>query len=356
MQDSEAPSPPAGHCLGSSTGISAGIQRGRKYGIPPEEREAWRRRLQAAVAAGTTTNNAWKSLNNALLCRRDVLVLRDAQGELGFLPYRCGKKYCPACLDDWSASLGKRALNAVAGMKPAELRHLVLTVPNAPAEELKTAANQLGRAFREWKNEGRRTRKHGRPWWKVDGHTWKLELHWNGKTGWHPHLHVLVHAPAGLPLRKGDAGREAWHSITERYGPAASFRDGVFITKPTNEAAVAREVTKYAAKPLPLRGTPPARLAEMAEALHKTRFHGSSGTLSLGSEKAPAEGQWTFLGLAGPLLARHLLGNTRDGDRDIELGADIAESLAAAYPTATERQSYNWGAIIDPLAAGGTTP
>jgi len=363
--DPDDPYPPTDlwpeHSLGSEPRISAGNPsaehgpEGRatalpRYHLTAEERRTWTRKLRKAASNPAAGERALKSLNAAIRCGHDHLVFRErGSGEFLLTRYQCGRKFCPSCLEAWSDSLKARALRSIRGIPPTDLRHLVLTIPNPETGDLARGMEQLFRSWREWRNEGRREGKSRKPWWTVDGCASKLEVHWSARAGWHPHIHAIVHAHGGVPLTRNSPGRQAWSSISGRYGPPASEARGIYISAPKNAVNAAEEVTKYAAKPIPLRGLPPERIAELSSAAHGRRWHASSGTLSLGPAREPSEKDLEFLGIAGALIAQHLYGATSPRKRDIALGMDIAVNLAAVLESDEQRTKHRAWSAVAPL-------
>jgi hypothetical protein len=172
---------------------------------------------------------------------------------------------------------------------------MVLTIPNAPDGELKRRIRQLFQAFREWRNQGRRT-KGGGYWREVQGYSYKLEIDWSPKAFWHPHIHAILHVPRGFAARHGDPAREAWSRITATAGARACERNGLWLTK-VNSTNIAREVAKYAHKPLQIAHAPLDRLIELAWATHRTRFCTSQGSLRhVDPDHSDGSGRYEWLG------------------------------------------------------------
>jgi len=294
--------------------------------------------VQATAREALTSSHlpmhAWTALTNSLRCGEDWHLYYSADGAPKAVPYTCGRKFCPSCLSRWSDALKARLLPVAQKQPPTALRHLVLTVPNARSSELPAAQSQLYKSWRQWRCDGRR-KKSGH-YWQPAGMAWKYEVHWTPETGWHPHIHAIIHVPHGLDLARGSKGREAWHRITARYGRTAALGPGIHITAPGSSAAVAEEVAKYAAKPIPLGHLPPSQLAELAGALHGVRFTGSSGTLACPAARSGDSG-WTYIGTAGALMA----------STNMTVAADAIEHLVAAVPY--RALSRRWKAMLAPL-------
>lgn len=305
------------------------------------ERATHRRRL-ARLGATTTHEHVARILARTDWCGQDWLTFRS-DGEIILAPWTCGKKFCASCLMTWSDSLRDRMQSVAGKIPPQDLRHIVLTVPNAPAGELQARTRALFQSYREWRNQGRRV-KGGAYWRGVEGQAWKLEAHWS-KTGWHPHLHVLAHAPAGVDLRRGDRGREAWARITATHGAPASFRDGIWITRPTDQASVAAEVAKYAAKPIPIRDLPLERLEEAITAWTGTHFQASSGTLALPPAKQPGDGIAEFLGNARTIVGKML---ARECSRE-EYETALQTIRAVEYRGKNEPLPARWRSLLQSL-------
>lgn len=219
------------------------------------------------------------ALRAALCCRSDCLVLCAAAGARGriFHPLACSKKWCPDCVVSWSDDLIQRTLGNVAKVNPQHLRHLVLTIPSAPAGDLGESIRVLSHAFREWRNQGRRI-AHGAFWKNVEGHAWKMEIEKHPSRAWHPHLHVLLHVPHGFEFGAKSKARLAWERITEHLEWPAN-RYAQYITTCRNSVGAAIEVAKYAAKPLQLAALNVDDLIELAGAAHGHRWTGGSGSI-----------------------------------------------------------------------------
>lgn len=234
---------------------------------------AHRAKLIAAIdlPAPTRTRNA---LLAAVLCRRDWMVIRQPSGAFSLVPLVCDRKHCRQCARDWSHRLTTDLLRELKKVDPRNLRHLVLTVRNAPRGHLDEWMSMLRRIFREWRNQGRRA-----GWWKPDGWSAKVELDLarNPDRAWHPHIHVLLHQRGGLNIRRGAPARAVWERLTEA---APCGKSPAMWCAPVGSDGVAREVGKYAAKPLALSADPSA-LVEAVSATLGFRWLSSGGDLSV---------------------------------------------------------------------------
>lgn len=265
-------------------------------------------RVREAIKTGTIEEQ--DRLHGPLMCSRDFLVMQSCTSDSPtFLPFACGKKFCPTCVRTWSAELTARALPAARAIPAGELRHMVLTVPNPPFGHLKDWLDVLFNAWRRWRDAGRRIDRGG--WMaNVQGYAYKLEIDINltrrrrksssggsymAEPSWHPHLHVLLHAPKGFDFGRDSKARAKWCDLT------GAFPHAQYITRPKN-GAIALEVCKYAAKPLQLEHLPVERLKEIAVAIHKRRFTTSQGTLQY---EAPDTGDkgYQYIGKLSDLYA-----------------------------------------------------
>lgn len=259
---------------------------------------------------------ARNALRASIVCSTDAFILRSPDGSAVYAPITCDRKWCPRCMFMWSASLTSAGLEAVVRVPARQLRHLVLTVPNAPHGALDERICFLYSAFRQWRDEGRRGRLFGVKYWDdVFGYLWKLEIDHHeasstkflpqkGKyhrylAGWHPHIHAILHVPAGIDMSADSAALNAWRRIVGRIceAPAAPW-----ISRATTEAGIVREVVKYAAKPMQIAGMSAGSLAELALAVHARRFHGSQGSLSVSLSPA-VDGDLQMTGSLGALVA-----------------------------------------------------
>lgn len=217
----------------------------------------------------------------AALCSTDALLWFPEGRAPIAIAMRCKRKWCPVCSELWAGHLLRETLEALerTDVRPRQLRHIVLTLPNAPAGELRPRIAQLYSSFREWRNQGRRSHT-GFFWEALKGYTAKLEITHSPRAGWHPHIHVLAHAPKGFDATRHSPAREAWTRITSARGVAASLAHGLFVTAPHDSRDAAREVAKYAAKPYDVSGLSSKDLRELSTATHGTRFSSSQGTLA----------------------------------------------------------------------------
>lgn len=276
------------HCLEPVRGTSAARNDQKHYyKLGKEDAEKLLKKL--ALARNENEEHAIKAaLNSMLWCGHDVGILREKRsGKLIFMEYRCDKKFCPVCGIEWSQRLRAGIKKSTNRMDLKQLRHVVLTVQNARKEELKSRIDSLYGTFREWRNQGRRT-KGGGYWKDIQGLAWKLEIDKRKGCGFHPHLHVLVQKEGGLDLRKNSKGRIAWSRLAETYGTKASLASGIYITK-INSENHEREIGKYAAKPLQIAGMNHEELLSIISSTYKKRFCGSSGNLQCSTGRTSGE-------------------------------------------------------------------
>ncbi len=256
----------------------------------------------AIAAMQGASEEGRRAIRSALYCSTNALLINTGGRELSTAVETCDKKWCNSCSREWSARLTRSAQEATAGKRPATLRHLVLTVPNAAHGALASRIRDLYELFRTWRDEGRRA-AHGAFWKEVIGYAWKLEIDGHDRThtktdrrtgrvhtyrpGWHPHIHCLLHVPAGFDLTASSPALRAWL----RLGAARFGRiNAPWITRPRDGPAGAREIAKYAAKPLQIDHARASSLRELAEATHGTRWTGSSGSLQCSAAKPQSGG------------------------------------------------------------------
>lgn len=295
-------------------------------------------RQQRKLAQASLLASNWKArrgLSAAAFCGTDgILAFNNASRRYIVLNMPCARKYCTTCMRGWSAELQEKIVDAIGTIDPRELRHLVLTIENASPSHLHERLDQLRAAFREWRNQGRRI-AHGGWWRDVEGYCWKMELDASKGRGFHPHIHVLVHAPKGLALRHGDAAREAWSRIVAARGARACHRNGIWVTRVTTRN-VAREVGKYCAKPLQLENLAPSWTACVADATHGLRWHGGFGSLSVSEPRAPpGSGVHTILGPVSRYLD-HL----RDKEKLPDDALHAIERWTSMHPRAAEHLEH----------------
>jgi len=282
-----------------------------------EEAERFSAFLRSCIYDASTPDSQ-AALKAAGKCARDWHVLLDDQGKYRFMQFTCGRKFCPSCLMAWSRELTTKTTHAVSKLNPYNIRHITLTVPNAPQGRLKERTEALYKARREWTNEGHRAKGRGGFLSHEEGIAWKHEVHWSGKAGWHPHLHMLIDAPGGVDCRRGSNARDAWVRITKRLGAEANDAHGVFITsfarsrtRNADETVedwgkrVAAEMAKYAAKPIPLRGLSRTQIDELADSSAGRRFTNATGSMAVAQPKGQDAG-WQYCGLLSSLGMKHL--------------------------------------------------
>lgn len=231
------------------------------------------------------------AIEGALNCSRDALMIDTGGSIPTWMELRCDRKWCASCSRNWSEKIRAEILPLVASRPPENIRHLVLTIKNARHGQLAERIDTLYQVFREWRNQGRR-KSAGAYWKPLTGYAWKLEidLHetrrrvllkrkgtWHTyEAGWHPHLHVLLDAPKGIDLGADSDALRTWRRLM---APHIGHATAPFVTRPTTAQGAAREVAKYAAKPLQIAYARATSLAELVAATHGRRYTGSQGTL-----------------------------------------------------------------------------
>lgn len=281
--------------------------------------EGWRSWLRSAIDAGEVQLS--RATREPGWCSNDYHVWLNASGEYQYTLYRCGRKTCPDCAEIWSSRLRLELLKRLLTVPATEIRHIVLTVPNVPIGALSAGIDQLYKSRRDWIKEGVRGKRREGAWLHHEGYICKLEVTWSRRTGWHPHLHLLMHLPTGIDLRRHDHARLAWGTVTARHGPAAHPQCGLSVTAlarasryrtdddtPDDARRVAsgavREIGKYCAKPLQLRGMPAAQWDEITTTTHGRRFVSSSGNLAVSLSRSGG-GDLTYCGLIRAIHERH---------------------------------------------------
>jgi hypothetical protein len=288
--------------------------------------EEWREflgKLGAASSAAQTAKGrkAIRSAgycHGAVLCCHRLAFLESGQGSpFTFIPLGCRKKWCPKCAPTLSQVMTSQLLRKCALLEATELRHLVLTIKNPDTGNLREGIAGLFASWRRWRHYGRR-RDGG--WWKgVKGYAAKMEIEHSPRKGWHPHLHVLVHVPAGIDLRADSPARKSWATITEKF--CGSQAIALWVTRITS-ANQAREISKYCAKPAKIARARASIIAELADATAGTRWLSSWGTLRCAEE----EDLPTGLELVGSLADID-----RDPDAYREKTADPERLLKTAF-------------------------
>jgi len=275
------PSPPEGSDKSQrqSAHSSLELPLRDKCGIKDPEKELrnWKKRLKAAIRETPASHSGHRLLRKCLVCGSDWNCFHSqSQNRFLFQPLQCDKKICPSCLRAWSLDLTVRALPAAGSVPFTELRHLVLTIKNCEHSMLPQTLDCLFSSFREWRNQGRRSHT-GKFWTRVKGYIAKLEIDCNSSS-FHPHLHCLLHVPSGFDFGYRSLARSAWIRIIESHGSTAN-PSAQYITN-CQTSDVAREVTKYCAKPLQMEALRVQLYADLLLALNRRRFFSSWGTLA----------------------------------------------------------------------------
>lgn len=278
--------------------------------------------------------------------------------DYSFMPMNCGKKFCPTCMMHWSDQLKVRALNVVTEIPANHLRHVVLTITNPQKGELRKGVSALLHCFREWRKQGRKV-KYG-PFWessRVLGTLWKMELHWSQKTGWHPHLHVVVHTKQGLQMERDSPARALWSRLTEEEGFPASIENGIYVSKPKTAEQAADELAKYAAKPIPIKNLTSDQLREICSGTTDRRWHGSSGTLKLESMTENGTGMFKPVGTISTIVNRQFgdprgRGSPEEQDMDWQVIMSFRDWL---HEHGTEAQLRRYSVLVDRTKIKSTT-
>lgn len=316
-----------------------------------EEAERFSAYLRSCISKAETDASR-NALAASGKCGRDWHVLQDTEGKYRFMTYRCGRKFCPSCLMDWSRNLTAKTFRAVLEHDPTDIRHVVLTVPNTPHGGLQERTEALYRARREWTNEGHRKKGRGGYLEHETGIAWKHEVHWSGRAGWHPHLHMLIAAPGGIDCRRGSNARDAWTRITKRMGCEASDAHGLYITSFARQSArgedetefewarrLADEMSKYAAKPLPLRGLSQPLIDELAESSHRRRFAAATGSMQVDDGQGGAAG-WHYVGVLSSLGSKHLVDVGKKMDKKRECDPEEGWKIMQAFEQARRQEGW----------------
>lgn len=317
---------------------AGGKRTGKRHAYTAAEQEKLASRIRKAACL-TIDPTTRKQLSAVGHCGKDLVAFRNTNTRgIVLKPSPCRKKYCPRCGPEWSNDLKERLTPALRNVPPNELRHLVLTIPNAQPGELDTRREQLFSAFRNWRDTGRQVRLGG--WWKeVQGYSYKLEIDAHHARGWHPHLHILIHCPGGFDATNGSKPREQWIRSTRNAGAEACGRNGMWITT-CKSSNVAREVGKYCMKPLQVQHMPARNFIELSRATRGVRFQASGGTLRHASpDESPGNDAFQYIGGARALVSEYLSGN-------VEL-ADVY-SAVENYLEAHPGQMKNWEGAIHP--------
>ena len=116
-------------------------------------------------------------------CRRRATVVRCECGARVVSPWWCHSPWCMDCRTAWRME----SLNRIGEAAKAwgETRTIVLTVRNVPQGELSSTMDKIQAAFKRLRSFDvwKKTVTRGIMFWGVRYH---------GKTGWHPHLHLVV--------------------------------------------------------------------------------------------------------------------------------------------------------------------
>lgn len=146
------------------------------------------------------------------------------------VPVHCSDKTCEPCIDFRRWRIRERIQHALLGLprnQTLRWRHITLTLRNT--HDLKDRLDHLIRSFRNLRH---------RKLWKSTqyGGFYVIEIT-EGKTGWHPHLHIVSYGHF-IPLRKFSY---VWRQITKD-------SHHVHISTIASGQNIARYVSKYITK------------------------------------------------------------------------------------------------------------
>ncbi len=224
-------------------------------------------------------------------CGGCCIVQENADtGELRTRAFYCHDRWCEACSKARTLTIADNLQEKLAASSTPGV-HIVLTLKHR-AEDLAPQVDRLIRCFRTLRSK---------PWWKarVTGGAYFPQLHVAAADGlWHVHLHAIGESYYLDELELSTL----WHSIT-----GDSFN--VQVSRIVDGRSIAREVTRYVAKPVDGNTTAdPDRLAEMMRALTGRRLCSTFGSWrgwALTARKAPdPEERWIELGTLAQIIRR----------------------------------------------------
>lgn len=164
-------------------------------------------------------------------CGQSVTYWRHDCGAKWSVPQSCNRRTCGRCSKSRASRTQARYGHAVAAMKWPAL--VTLTVPNARTPELlEVQLGVLVQGFRELRRRGV---------WKDCPGLWSIEVTWNPRTGYHPHIHAIVDLPF-VSLRELSA---EWERLTG----ARAQPDVKRAITPEQKLGLCREGIKYVSKP-----------------------------------------------------------------------------------------------------------
>jgi hypothetical protein len=229
-------------------------------------------------------------------CGSGCTVQENADtGEIRTRAYYCHDRWCEACSKARTLTIADNLQTKLASSSTTGV-HIVLTLKHQ-AGDLAPQVDRLIRSFRSLR---------AKAWWKarVSGGAYFPQLHVSDQDGlWHVHIHAIGESYYLDALELSTI----WHGIT-----GDSFN--VSVTRIHDGKSIAREVTRYVAKPVDGNTTnDPDKLAEMMRALTGRRlcstFGGWRGWALTARALIDVEERWINLGSLAHFLAR-----AHDGD------------------------------------------
>ena len=135
-------------------------------------------------------------------------------GDLKLLPCPCNSVFCPDCANRRSRPLQKKLLRLV--NKPGRSYwFLTLTVPsqqNMTRQDITEITEKFGKLWKSW--VFRRVEVASGKAFKISGGVRSVECTYNERSGWHPHIHVLLECPKTLPSWWLVLVKAEWEKIT----------------------------------------------------------------------------------------------------------------------------------------------
>lgn len=212
-------------------------------------------------------------------CRQIAWFVRNTEtGKVRVSSNHCHLRWCPLCATAKKAHVASQLQPWLRTANYPKMVTLTLQHSNAP---LSFQVNSLYQAFRK-------LRKTKLIQSKVTGGIWFFQIKFDvASHQWHPHIHSLMtgkYIPHGLLST-------LWLKITH-----TSF---IVDIRPVNDFEKASfEVSRYCARPSPVRDIPKSKRTELFSAMHGRRLcgcWGSARAISLNVPRSDDTGKWERL-------------------------------------------------------------
>lgn len=333
--------------LGTSAGslISRTLQKGMEKRRYDYAERLWHASLNHAgnsAADQERRASAGRLAQRLTKCGFTLAVLASRQEREKFLaiPLLCKSRWCPSCAA--AISLRRSVLlanRAKAIAAKGNLSHIVLTVPNVPADGLRDAFQRLRRAIRDaLGNSGGRDRADDQ-WVRINGLATCCEFSYSpARRDYHPHVHCLADAPF---LHQGRLSA-SWGRVCSKVGFRADSWHVHISQIKANDKDIFKaclEVSKYVCKPAEYDHDSDKDLPEIVHTMKGFRNYSTAGTLRELKDTSDKKSEWAFVGSFGRILQQ-------DDGKDPQLASIRRSILSNPVSRIIGAENYGIESII----------